>query len=430
MRLLFWFSALTIGYVYVGYPALLVVWAKLKRRQCGVRSAERGTERARQSPPQSALLNPQCQCPTVSIVIAARNEGARLAARIDNLLALDYPVDRRQIIVVSDGSTDDTLSVLSRYGDAVEVVAAPPRGKAAALNAGVARAVHEMLVFADARQMFAPDAVRALVAPFVDPTIGGVTGELLLDCEASEVAGRRAGIERRRALGDRRSREERGPGRRLTGERRGRLASTIADGVGLYWRYEKQLRRLESAVGSTLGATGAIYALRRSLYRPLPPETILDDVLAPMRAVLAGYRVVFSEHAYAFDRAAVDAGAEQRRKIRTLAGNVQILGLEPRLLLPIVNPVWLQYMSHKLGRLVVPYALLLLFAASVALAGWHIVYALALGAQCSFYLLAGYGAWLECQATLPASVVQPAAAPAAGGAIRARLRMVKRIVNA
>src|SRR5258708_2577473 len=161
MRLLFWFSALTIGYVYVGYPALLVVWAKLKRRHCGVRSAECGTERAPQSPPQSALLNAQCQCPTVSIVIAARNEGARLAARIDNLLALDYPVDRRQIIVVSDGSTDDTLSVLSRYGDAVEVVAAPPRGKAAALNAGVARAVHEMLVFADARQMFAPDAVRA-----------------------------------------------------------------------------------------------------------------------------------------------------------------------------------------------------------------------------------------------------------------------------
>src|SRR5438552_14735621 len=112
----------------------------------------------------------------------------------------------------------------------------PPRGKAAALNAGVARAVHDILVFADARQMFAPDAVRALVAPFADPAIGGVTGELLLDCEASEVAGRRAGTERRRAPGDRRSREERGPGRRASHDRRGRFASTIADGVGLYWR--------------------------------------------------------------------------------------------------------------------------------------------------------------------------------------------------
>jgi cellulose synthase/poly-beta-1,6-N-acetylglucosamine synthase-like glycosyltransferase len=202
-------------------------------------------------------------------------------------------------------------------------------------------------------------------------------------------------------------------------DRRGRLASTIADGVGLYWRYEKQLRRLESAVGSTLGATGAIYALRRSLYRPLPDDAILDDVLAPMRAVLAGYRLIFSEDAYAFDRAAVDAEAEQRRKIRTLAGNVQILAIEPRLLIPIVNPVWLQYVSHKLARLVVPYALLLLFASSVALAGWHLVYALALTAQCALYLLAGYGAWLEVQA-----------APLEGGAFPARLRSVKRIVNA
>jgi hypothetical protein len=95
-----------------------------------------------------------------------------------------------------------------------------------------------------------------------------------------------------------------------------------------------------------------------------------------------------------------------------------------------VNPVWLQYVSHKLGRLFVPYALLLLFASSIALAGWHMVYALALGAQCALYLLAGYGAWLERQATLPASFAQPAAAPAAGGAFRARLRTVKRIVDA
>jgi len=285
MRLLFWISALTIGYVYVGYPALLVVWAKLKQRHCGLRNADCGTNL--QSNPQSAIRNPQCLEPAVSIVIAARNEAPRLPARIENLLALDYPADRRQIIVVSDGSTDDTLSVLSRYRDVVDIVDAPQRGKSAALNAGVARAVHDLLVFADARQMFAPDAVRALVAPFADPAIGGVTGELLLDCEASEVAGRRAGTERRRALGDRRSREGRGPGRRTNDDRRGRLASTIADGVGLYWRYEKQLRRLESAVGSTLGATGAIYAMRRSLYRALPDDTILDDVLAPMRVVLA-----------------------------------------------------------------------------------------------------------------------------------------------
>ena len=381
MRLVFWLSAVTVLYVYAGYPALLAVWERLWPRPA----------------PQPA--DPAASVPTISIVIAARNEAARLPARIENLLALDYAPDRRQIIVVSDGSTDDTLAVLETMGSAVEAVAVPACGKAASLNVAVARATGEILIFADARQMFAPDALRELVAPFADPAIGGVTGELLLDCEASEVAGRRQGIERRRLLLDRRNREERGPGRRLDLDRRGRIASTIADGVGLYWKYEKQLRRFESAVGSTLGATGAIYALRRSLYRPLPADTILDDVLTPMRAVLAGYRVVFSDRAFAFDRAAADADAEQRRKVRTLAGNVQILWQEPRLLVPIVNPVWLQYASHKLGRLIVPYALLALFTASVALAGQAPIYTLALVAQCALYLLGGYGACLELQAS-------------------------------
>ena len=379
MRLIFWLSALLVVYVYAGYPVLLLVWARLR------------------SLPAPRVAGATDDLPRVSIVIAARNEAGRLPARIENLLALQYPADLRQIIVVSDGSTDDTLAVLSRFGMEVNAVAVPACGKAAALNAGVSRATGEILIFADARQMFAPDAVRELVAPFADPAVAGVTGELLLDCEASEVPGRRAGRERRRMRRDRRARDGRGPGRRDDLDRRGRIVSTIADGVGLYWRYEKLLRRLESAVGSTLGATGAIYAMRRALYRPLPADTILDDVLTPMRLVLDGGRVVFSERAFAFDCAAVDAEAEQRRKVRTLAGNVQILGLEPRLLVPFVNPVWAQYASHKVGRLVVPYALLALFTASLALAGQHPIYTAALFAQTVLYLLGGYGAWLDFQ---------------------------------
>lgn len=376
MRLVFWSSAFAIAYVYAGYPLLLAVWARVWPKRISAGCGAPGTD-----------------WPPVSIIIAARNESARLPARIDNLLALDYPSDRRQIIVVSDGSTDDTVDVLARYRGVVTPVAVPPSGKAAAVNAGVALATGDILVFADARQLFAPDAVRALVAPFADPAIGGVTGELLLDCEASAVPGRRAGLERR-GTGDRR-RSARGTDRRTQTDRRGQSASSIADGVGLYWKYEKQLRRLESTVGSTLGATGAIYALRRRLYEPLPADTILDDVLTPMRAVLAGYRVVFSEQAFAFDRAAADAEAEGRRKVRTLAGNFQILAKEPRLLVPFVNPVWVQYVSHKLGRLFVPYAFLSLFAASIALATQHPIYAAALAAQCAFYLLGAYGAWLD-----------------------------------
>src|SRR5262249_22129032 len=171
MRLIFWVSALTILYVYAGYPLLLEMWARVRPRRLS---------------PGDAAAPAAHEWPRVSIVIAVRNEAARLPGRIENLLALAYPRDRREIIVVSDGSTDETPEVLARFPE-VQVIAAPARGKAVALNLGVARACGEILVFADARQMFAPDALQALVAPFDDPTVGGVTGELLLDCEAADV---------------------------------------------------------------------------------------------------------------------------------------------------------------------------------------------------------------------------------------------------
>jgi cellulose synthase/poly-beta-1,6-N-acetylglucosamine synthase-like glycosyltransferase len=372
LRLAFWLSFALIAYVYLGYPVLLALWARFRPRPLAMGENPAGS-------------------PGVSIVIAVRNEGGRLAARIDNLLELDYPADRREIIIVSDGSTDDTLEVLRPYRRTVEVIAIEAVGKAAALNAGVARATKEILVFADARQAFATDALTELTAPFRDVRVGAVSGELLLDGES---AGRRVATRERR--GSRREPASKlARDRRVGPERRCPSQSTIADGVGLYWRIEKRMRRLESAVASTLGATGAIYAMRRSLWTPLPPDTILDDVLAPMRCVLAGYRVVFNERARAFDRAVPDAHAEARRKTRTLAGNYQVLSLEPALLLPWRNVVWAQYWSHKVGRLLVPYALIALMASSIALAQRSIVYSAVLAAQCVFYLLAAYGAWLD-----------------------------------
>ena len=357
MQWLFWSSAAFLLYVYVGYPLLLVGWATLARRH------------ARRVPVAAASL------PPVSVVVVVRNEAHRVPARIENLLSLDYPADL-QIILVCDGSPDDSCAVPVRYRSRVDVIVQPPRGKAVALNAGVARARHGIVVFADARQTFARNALRALVAPFADPQVGAVTGELLLDVECPSTP---TGHE---------------PARASAGDER----SPLADGVGMYWRYEKTLRRLESTVASTLGATGAIYAMRRSLWRPLPENTILDDVLAPMRAVLAGWTVVFEERAKAFDRLPTDVTAELRRKIRTLAGNVQILWLEPRLLLPFVNPVWLQYVSHKVGRLLAPYGLIMLFISSLALVGKQPLYTAAFVMQCGFYGLSGYGAWLASRA--------------------------------
>jgi len=270
--------------------------------------------------------------------------------------------------VVSDGSTDRTREAVAPYvgearrprgGAPVRLIELGSRGKAVALNAGVMAARHDVLVFADARQRFARDAVRRLVANLADPTVGAVSGELVLDCEV------------------------------------GASASSVGESVGAYWRYEKWLRAKESAIDSMLGATGAIYAMRRSCWRPLPEGTILDDVLAPMRVVLEGRRVVFDETARAFDVTSPDAAAESRRKTRTLAGNYQVLALEPRLLVPGLNRVWVQYVSHKLGRLLVPWALVTLFVASAALARTSPLYLTVTAAQALFYGLALYGAHLE-----------------------------------
>jgi poly-beta-1,6-N-acetyl-D-glucosamine synthase len=341
MKALFWISILLVAYVYVGYPALLALWARLVDRS-----------------PLKVSPETIVSWPSISIVLAARNEARRLRGRVENLLQSPYP-GRREIIVVSDGSTDDPATALRNLGPDVRLIELPAGGKPLALNAGVESASGDILVFADARQRFAPEALMDIVANFADPRVGAVTGELMLDAETHADA------------------------------------STVGDGVGLYWKYEKWLRRNESRVWSTLGATGAIYAMRRALWRPLPAETLLDDVLAPMRAVLAGWRVVYEERARAFDHASTDAAAESRRKIRTLAGNYQILAQEPRLLLPVVNPVWLQYVSHKVGRLLVPWALLTWFVASAALLldGW--VYTAAFGVQALFYGLAAYGGWTE-----------------------------------
>jgi cellulose synthase/poly-beta-1,6-N-acetylglucosamine synthase-like glycosyltransferase len=332
-RALFWISAGCLLYVYLGYPLLVWAWARRRPRPIARAPIE----------------------PTVTIALVAHNEESRIAARLANLLALDYPRTRLEILVGSDGSTDRTVERARAFDSpGLRVVeCAERRGKAAVLNELLARARGSIVVLTDARQAFEPSTLREIVACFADPDVGAVSGELVLA-----------------------EREEDG---------------AAGGGAGFYWRYEKFIRRAESRVHSTIGATGAVYAIRRELFEPFPSGTVLDDVLCPLRIVRRGYRVVFASRARAYDRVPATAGAEFVRKVRTIAGTMQLLRAHRWILSPRANRLWFQTMSHKVLRLFGPLFLAALLVTSFALAEQP-PYGLALAAQVVFYAaaLAGF----------------------------------------
>lgn len=333
-ELTFWAALLLLVYTYVGYPAVMWLRARLRPRP----------------------WRTGAELPTVTIVVVAYNEAARIERRLQNLLGLDYPSSRFDILVASDGSTDSTAA-RARAVDPrrVSVVAFDQRrGKPAVLDDVVPRARGEIVVLADARQHFERRALRALMAPFTDPMVGAVSGELMLVSLRST------------------------PG---------------ADGAGLYWRYEKAIRRAESLVGSTVGATGAIYAIRRRLFEPIPEDTLLDDVLIPVRIARRGYRVVLVSEARAWDRV-MPVSHEFARKVRTIAGNFQLLARERWLMSPLQNPLWFQTVSHKALRLVGPALLATVFIASLSLAT-HPLYAAALAGQVVCYAAAAAGCIIQ-----------------------------------
>ena len=331
----FWLSVAALLYTFAGYPALIVLLARLAPR-----------------PVRRAPVTP-----TVSVLIAAHDEANTIGARIENCLALDYPRSSLEIVIASDGSADGTVEIARHYARAasprVSVLAYPwRRGKPAVLNDSVPLCRGEIVLLGDARQRWEPDVARRLVENFADPAVGAASGELMLTSE---------------------------PG------------VAVADGVGAYWRYEKVIRRAESDVHSTVGATGAIYAIRRRLFEPIPVDTLDDDVVIPLRIVRRGFRVVFDGRARAWDRAATTGRQEFTRKVRTIAGIVQLLARERWLWVPR-HPVWAQALSHKTLRLVAPALMVTAFSTSAALAGRHPLYATALAIQVGFYALAALGA--------------------------------------
>ena len=294
----FWLAAALVAYTYIGYAGWLrfrLLWRS-----------------------RPVLRGPVT--PTVSVVMVVRNEEQILDSKLRNLLSLDYPEGQLQIVVVSDGSTDRTQQILQEFARDARVhiiLNQLSKGKAGGLNDAFEIVQGDIVVFTDARQKIDLSAVRLLAENFADPEVGCASGELMLgDPEGGE----------------------------------------SGQGYGLYWRIEKQIRLLESGSGSVVGATGALYAVRRELLTHVPAGTILDDVYLPMEVARQGKRVIFDERAIAWDTPDLGAQREFSRKVRTLSGNYQLVQLAPWVLRR-ENPIRFEFVSHKLLRLAIPVAL-------------------------------------------------------------------------
>ncbi len=325
MLALFWICTALVLYTYVLYPCVIWILAKVAP--------------ARSSPASYTST------PTISIIVAVHNERDRIERKLTNLEQVDYPRELTQRVFASDGSTDGTNEILRAHADVV-LVECPRGGKATAINAAVARATGAILVFTDARQELAADSATHLVRALADPRVGAVSGELTH-----------------------------------------RDATTgAARSIGIYWRYERFIRTHESTFFSCVGASGALYAMRRTDFEPLSPGTILDDFEGPMVTVRRRRRIVLESKARVFDDLEPELAGERKRKVRTLAGNFQSFARNRWLFSPRQNPVWWQFLSHKVGRLVVPYALIGALCSAWLLPGP--MYRLFALGQTGFYLVA------------------------------------------
>ncbi len=292
-----------VTYTYVGYPVLITVLGRLFRHRPQVDTEWK---------------------PLVTACIAVYNGEAYLAEKLDSLLSQDYPADKLEILVCSDCSTDDTDTIARDYA------ARDPRvrflrnetrvGKPTALNRMREQARGEVLLMTDVRQRLSTNATAELVAHLAPENVGCVSGALQLEGKT---------------------------------------------GAGLYWRYELGIRRNEGRFRGLVGVTGALYVVRTADVAPLPADTVLDDMLIPLRLRLRGRRILLHEGAVAYDRAYEDK-REFSRKVRTLFGNYQLYSRLPQLLVPFLSRAWLEIVSHKLMRLVCPWLLLTLLAASTA----------------------------------------------------------------
>lgn len=343
--LIFWMSMSGILYTYFFYPIVLLGFYVTAQAYRDLRFlAGRGNRRV------APLV--AGEMPSITMIIPAYNEEEHLAEKLANLDRIEYPADKLEIIFISDGSTDGTNSLLEDVSDLkVKVIVLPEHlGKASALNCAVRSATHDILVFSDASTLLAEDALQKLVRHFCSPSVGAVCGSIRFHASAES-----------------------------------------KQTEGMYWRYESMLRLMEARLGSTLTASGALYALRRDAYVPLTPETVLDDFVTVMNARKMGLAVIYDPEAVAFDFAPSNISGEFTRRARLARGSFGCLSFFLRVPLPWFTRF--AFVSHKLLRWLVPIMALMLLTSNLLLIGTHQPwYTGAAALQLALYIWAAIGA--------------------------------------
>lgn len=350
--LVFVFGAL-LALHYVLYPVLVILLARLAP-----------------SPTQSLAPGQRPPFwPSVTLIVAAYNESKVIAKKIENSLALDYPKDRLEIIVVSDGSNDETPEIVRSYADrgVISMHEAARGGKSAALNRAVAAASGEILLFSDANNDYNADAVRAIARHFFDPKVGGVCGvKRIYPAEGRE--------------------------------------STQGD--SLYWRMESAIKLAESQFSTITNADGEMFALRRALYEPIPPSVINDDAELTFSIIKQGYRILYEPAAQSHELASIDIVDDFFVKVRMVAGGYQTISRHTGFLLPPRNWFTFSFFAHKILRWLSPVLLIGVFFATLAALPnpWMLAF---LTAQLACYALAGLGWLLRKHGELPTVLYVP-----------------------
>jgi poly-beta-1,6-N-acetyl-D-glucosamine synthase len=343
----FWISLAACVYIYFGYPALLWILSRVRTR-----------------PVAEADIRP-----SMTMIVPAHNEERTIEAKLANTLELDYPPEQLEILVVSNGSTDRTCEIVRSANDPrVRLIDLPEAGKVAALNEGAGQAAGDVLVFSDADFLLERDALLHIARKFADPTVGGV-------CGARSNA---------RRDGD------------ATGE-----------GEGLYARWDRWQKVLESRIGSVFAADGLLYAIRRKLFVPVADPAQADDIAISVQIPLQGHRLLFEPRAAAWENATVNAEEEFHRKIRVTGHSVAAL-LKLRSRLFTSGFYSLELLSHKLVRHFIPFFLISLFASNAALLRRAPFYLLTMLGQLFIYALAAAGALLR---NKPAGKAKPLYVP-------------------